>query len=68
MSDDWILGVLSDLKTFAEQNGLTALAGRLDDTHRVASLELALRQRQAVASCGRYGQQRPIADRGGADT
>ncbi|PYC47844.1 hypothetical protein DI396_07065 [Litorivita pollutaquae] len=41
MQNDWILDVLSDLKTFASGNGLTALAEQLDDATLVAAAELA---------------------------
>jgi hypothetical protein len=43
MKDDWILEVLADLKSFAEQNGLPFLAGNLEDTHKLAAIELASR-------------------------
>lgn len=42
MQNEWILDVLADLKTFAENNGLNALAEHLDDTRLVAVAELAL--------------------------
>lgn len=41
MQNEWILDVLADLKTFAQKNGLGALAEQLDDTRYVASTELA---------------------------
>lgn len=41
MGHDWILSVLSDLKTYAEQNDLPSLAGQLTDTAVVASAEIA---------------------------
>jgi hypothetical protein len=41
MRSDWILDVLTDLKTFARANGLTALAEQLDDTSIVAMAEIA---------------------------
>jgi len=40
MTDEWILDVLADLKAFASQNGLVALAEQLDDTAIVAACEL----------------------------
>ena len=40
MNNAWILDVLTDLKTFASINGLTALESELDSTHRVAAAEL----------------------------
>lgn len=41
MQHDWILGVLSDLQTFAKANGLEALGEQLDDTRLIAMAELA---------------------------
>lgn len=41
MAQDWIVDVLADLRSFATQNGLTALAEQLDDTILVAATELA---------------------------
>lgn len=41
MAQDWIVDVLADLRSFATQNGLTALAEQLDDTMLVAATELA---------------------------
>jgi hypothetical protein len=43
MNDDWILEVLADLKSFAEQNGLPFLAGHLGDARKLAAIELAAR-------------------------
>ncbi|RKF16108.1 hypothetical protein D6850_00620 [Roseovarius spongiae] len=41
MQNTWILDVLADLKTFAQNNNLGALAEYLDDTSLVAAAELA---------------------------
>ncbi len=41
MTNDWILDVLKDLKTFAKKNGLTALAEQLDDTALIAAAEIS---------------------------
>ena len=41
MRREWILDVLSDLKTFARDNGMIALAEQLDDTAIVAMAEIA---------------------------
>lgn len=41
MRHDWILGVLSDLQTFAKANGLKALGEQLDDTRLIAMAEIA---------------------------
>lgn len=37
----WILDVLTDLRTFAQANGLPALAEQLDDASLVAVTEIA---------------------------
>lgn len=44
MRSDWILDVLSDLKTFAKANDLPVLAEQLDDTAIVALAEIAALQ------------------------
>ena len=50
MRSDWILDVLTDLKTFARANDLTALAEQLDDTAIVAMAEIAaLKGKTALA-------------------
>jgi hypothetical protein len=36
----WILGVLTDVSTFAEKNGLHSLKRHIDDTRRVAEKEI----------------------------
>jgi hypothetical protein len=41
MQYTWILDVLTDLRTFAQANGLPALAEQLDDTSLVAATEIA---------------------------
>ncbi len=41
MRSDWILDVLTDLKTFAAANDLPVLAEQLDDTAIVALAEIA---------------------------
>ena len=40
MGHDWIIDVLTDLRTFAAANDLEALAAKLDDTQLVAREEL----------------------------
>lgn len=40
MSHDWILDVLRDLRSYARQNGMHALAEQLDDTALVAMSEM----------------------------
>jgi hypothetical protein len=41
MRNDWILDVLTDLRTFAEQNGMDASAEHLADACLVVATELA---------------------------
>ncbi len=41
MQYEWILDVLTDLKAFAQSNGLSSLAEQLDDTSLVAAAEIA---------------------------
>lgn len=41
MQNEWILDVLADLKQFAQQNGMGALATQLQSTRLVAARELA---------------------------
>jgi len=41
MRSDWIIDVLTDLKTFARANSMPALAEQLDDTTIVAMAEIA---------------------------
>ncbi len=40
MKYDWILDVLSDLKTFAQSNDLKVLADQLEETRQVAAIEI----------------------------
>jgi predicted transcriptional regulator len=41
MPNDWIIDVISDLKSFAKNNGLPALARQLDDAVAIAAMEIA---------------------------
>lgn len=41
MRNDWILDVLTDLRTFAELNGMPATANQLSDAYLVVAVELA---------------------------
>ncbi len=51
MAQDWILDVLSDLKTFARDNDMSALAEQLDDTAIVAMSEIAAMRDRQYAIC-----------------
>ncbi|MGQ3488153.1 hypothetical protein [Roseovarius pacificus] len=70
MQNEWILDVLSDLKGFADQNGMSALADKLADTRLVATLDL-LRQgkgtsaddRSPAFAAGQNGQDVPCVGR-----
>lgn len=41
MSDEWIIDVLTDLKAYAVQNGLSVTADQLDDARLIAMTEIA---------------------------
>lgn len=41
MNNHWILDILADLRAFAQQNDLDALAEQLDQTRLLAAVELA---------------------------
>lgn len=41
MPHDWIIEVLDDLKTYAEQNRLDELVAQIEDTRLVAMTEIA---------------------------
>lgn len=43
MTEDWIIEILNDLRTFAQMNGLDDLATQLEQTLVVASQELSAR-------------------------
>ena len=47
MANDWIIDVLSDLKAFAQDNGLSELAAQLDETILVAATEMSSLEGQA---------------------
>ena len=40
MEDDWMIHVLRDLRTFAELNGMDALARKLEETGELARLSI----------------------------
>ena len=52
MRNDWILDVLTDLRTFARDNGLWDLAERLDDAQQAAVEEIARRDRMRPVVLG----------------
>jgi len=52
MKNDWILDVLTDLKSFAHMNSLPQLADRLSDVADLAALELASAEGKACSVHG----------------
>jgi hypothetical protein len=55
MGHDWILDVLTDLKTFARANGLPTLAAQLDDASLVARVEMASHvEGTGLGICGQH--------------
>jgi len=58
MKKAWILDVLSDLKAFAQVNGLPALAEQLTETADLAALEIASAEEKArLADGDDYGHR-----------
>ena len=53
MAHDWILDVLADLKTYANKNGLTALATELEEASLIAATEIASTEGKAPVSAMR---------------
>ncbi len=67
MKNDWILDVLADLRTFAQANGLNALAEQLEDTALVAAGEIASQREGLIVDANNAGG-RTRADTGGVGT
>jgi uncharacterized protein (DUF2345 family) len=60
MGQKWIIDVIADLRTFADQNGLPLLANQLDVTSTVAQEELAAISEEALKSTRvETGQYKP---------
>lgn len=57
MGRDWIIDVLADLRTFAQENDLPLLAAQLDEAGLVAEVEIA-------QSIGQVKRQ-PVTDTAG---
>lgn len=57
MNYTWILDVLTDLRSFAQTNGLPALAEQLADTSLVAAAEIAQSAGQAPGGAGMYANE-----------
>ncbi len=64
--NEWILDVLSDLRSFAAANGMGMLAEQLDDTKLVAAAEIASLKDEALAPAnGNTGRFEPDPRRSG---
>ena len=48
MANDWIIDVLTDLKTYAAKNGFSSLSQQLEQTALVAASEIALADEKAL--------------------
>ena len=55
MKNDWIIDVLSDLRTFAVTNGMVQLADQLDHSRLIAMMEMASLAKEAPVSWGSDG-------------
>ncbi|HAV08087.1 MAG TPA: hypothetical protein DEF12_07200 [Rhodobacteraceae bacterium] len=55
MKNDWIIDVLSDLRTFAVTNGMVQLADQLDHSRLIAMMEMASLAKEAPVSGGSDG-------------
>ena len=65
MSQEWMIDVLTDLRTFAHKNGLIALAEQLEDTILVAESDLTAREHdRAGAGHGHTADTGPGSYRG----
>lgn len=67
MTHDWIINVLTDLRSFSQRNGLDALAERLDDTIRVAETEIAGRKADGDEDAGPHEGEASRARAGPGD-
>ena len=64
MKYDWILDVLVDLRSFAQANGLDALAEELEQTRMVAMVEIEASSEMTGAwPHGEDGKTRSLAGR-----
>ena len=55
MGQDWIIGVLRDLRLFARANGMPLLSRQLEETTSIALCEIAAKQRTAGGGDGPMG-------------
>ena len=56
MQQDWVIDVLADLRVFARQNGLPALAEQLDDTILLAASEIERKRQGSGVAGGNEGK------------
>ncbi len=64
MGQKWIIDVLTDLRSFAQQNDLQLLADQLAQTAKVASVEIAsTSERTPFLVCGDDGQAGSVSER-----
>ncbi len=56
MGNEWIIGVLADLREFSKTNGLPMLAAKLEDAAKVASAELSETLGDATVSSQGYAE------------
>lgn len=64
MGHKWIIDVLTDLRSFAENNDLNLLADQLAQTTIVASVEIAdVSERASIVMCSDGDQVRSTTER-----
>lgn len=64
MGSEWILDVLTDLKSYAQRNGMSVLAEQLDDARLVAAAEIATHDAKRSPLTGRvHAASTGVADR-----
>lgn len=56
MKNDWVLDVLTDLKSFAVNNGMVVLAAQLGDTKIIAKSELLAHSVNDTGVVARYAK------------
>lgn len=61
MNHSWFLEVLTDLRSFAIENGMTEVSEQLEDLHRVADAEITYIFGRTAVHAGRAS--RPFKDR-----
>jgi hypothetical protein len=55
MRHDWILDVLTDMRAYAERNGMARLAGALDEVVPLARSEIAEAEARDRSASGKGG-------------